>query len=148
MNSLFNIAMLALFAAGWAGCASNKASEPEAVVDVDRSLAYLGPEVRPENLLFPDFLFTDDLALGQHGRIPGTPLIGAGMTGKKPLKEFSHRYTRLLAQNGWSVTLAEFSPHAFRLQATTGSEALEIRGVQGTGPTCLFLLYHPSSATL
>lgn len=125
-----------------AGCATPPSPEP-AVADADAML-YLEPGLRPETLLFPEYLLMEGFELDQHGRIPESRLVGAGMKSKLPLGTVLRRFNDVLASKGWSVTQAEMGHQSFRLMAAQKGETLEIRAVQGSGATQVFVLYQPA----
>lgn len=123
------------------GCAS---AEKPAEVRVEDVMLFLEPGLRPEPLLFPEYLFLEGFELDQHGRIPQTALVGAGLKTKMPLKMVLRRYKAVLALKGWRVgTVEEEEEQSFRLMAVKKGETLEIRVVQGTGLTQVFILYWP-----
>ena len=137
---IFQITALLLLA----GCATTEA--PAVVHDEDVMLV-LEAGLRPENLLFPEYLFLLDLELDQHGRIPQSTLIGADLRTEVDLKTIQRQYNKVLAAHGWQITKAEFAMQSFRLMAGKEGEFLEIRGVQGTGSTQVFILYTPDTGT-
>jgi hypothetical protein len=114
------------------------------IVDDEESMTYLEPGLRPEPLLFPEYLFMEGYELGQHGRIPKTTLIGIDLKTKAGIKVVLRQFNKLLATKGWTVTKAEMAPQSFRLLAAMQGETLEIRAVQGTGATQVFILYQPA----
>jgi len=128
------------------GCTTTEQS-PAVVEDADAML-YLDSQLRPENLLFPEYLFMADFELDQHGWIPGSSVVGVDLKTKLDLKTTLQRFTDLLALKGWSITKEEVMERSFRLLAAMKGEALEIRGVRGSGPTQVFILYQPEPATL
>lgn len=127
------------------GCATPDAP---AVVKEEDVMLFLEPGLRPETLLFPEYLFLEGLELDQHGRIPETAWIGAGLKTREDLKTIMRQYNRVLASKGWQVTKAEIAEQSFRLLATSKGDRLEIRAVQGSGPTQVFILYKPDTRTL
>jgi hypothetical protein len=124
------------------GCAT---TEPATVVQDADTMIFLEPGLRPETYLFPEYLFMEDFELDQHGRIPETTLVGIDLKTDLGLKTVLRRFNNLLASNGWKITKAEMAEQSFRLLAAMGDETLEIRAVQGTGGTQVFVLYQPSS---
>lgn len=126
------------------GCVTPE--EPILVKDEDVML-YLEPGLRPESLHFPEYLFLEGLELNQHGRIPETPWVGAGLKTEVALKTVMRQYNIVLASKGWQVTKAEMAKQSFRLLATNKADRLEIRAVQGSGPTQVFILYKPDTGT-
>lgn len=124
------------------GCAS---TEKPAVVQEEDVMLFLKPGLRPESLLFPEYLLLYGLELDTHGRIPQSPLIGVGLNTEMGLKTVLHRYNAVLANQGWQITKAEMAKQSFRLLASMKGETLEIRAVQGTGPTQVFILYKPDA---
>jgi len=127
------------------GCATTEQSP--VVVDADTML-YLDPQLRPENLLFPEYLFMADFELDQHGWIPGSSVVGVDLKTKLDLMTTLQQFTDVLALKGWSITKEEVMDRSFRLLAAMKGEALEIRGVRGSGPTQVFILYQPDPETL
>jgi len=107
-------------------------------------MIHLGANLRPENLLFPEYLFMTDFELDQHGRVPKSSWVGAGLKTKLGLQVVFQRFNDVLAFKGWKTTVLESSKHAFRLRAALKEDTLEVRGVQGTGPTQVFILYRPT----
>lgn len=140
MRAVFIFQILLVLFLG--GCATTE--QPAVVQDAD-AMIYLEPGLRPENLLFPEYLFMEDFELDQHGRIPGTTLIGVDLKTNLGLKTALRRFNNLLASKGWKITKAEMAKQSFRLKAVMADETLEIRAVQGAGPTQVFILYQPSS---
>ncbi len=126
-----------------AGCKTPVPPEPE-VADADAML-YLAPGLRPEILLFPDYLFIEGIELDQHGRIPNSTLIGVDMKSALDLKTVLRRFNQVLVSRGWTIRKAEVETQSFRLMASLGHETLEIRAVQGAGPTQVFILYQPDA---
>ena len=123
------------------GCAS--AETPATVLDEDVML-FLAPGLRTETLLFPEYLLMEDLELDVHGRIPHSTLVGGGLKTKLGLKEVLQCYAAVLETQGWQAEPAEVTNSSFRLMASKPDETLEIRAVQGTGPTQIFILYQPT----
>ena len=138
--------ILLMIGLGASGCMTSE--EPmEPVVDVDASLEFLEPGLRPEVLLFPEYLMMEEFELHQHGRIPETPLVGGGMKTEVSLSVVRGRFNDVLADNGWQLEKTEIGRQSFRLIASRGAEQVEIRAVQGGGPTQVFILYTPDPAT-
>ena len=108
-------------------------------------MIFLEAGLRPENLLFPEYLFMEGFELDQHGRIPETTLIGIDLKTDLGLKATLRMFNTLLVSKRWRITKAEIAKQSFRLQASMADEILEIRAVQGAGPTQVFILYQPSS---
>ena len=132
---LFAVACLLI-----AGCMAPK--EPaEPVVDAAETLTFLEAGLRPEVLLFPDYLLMEDFQLFQHGRITQTNLIGAGMKTDFDLATVRRQFSDVLASKGWKTDKMEMGKQSFRQMASLQGETLEIRAVQGTGPTQVFILY-------
>lgn len=126
------------------GCATYQPlSAPEPVIDPAAAMEYLEPGLRPEVLLFPEYLMLESFELNQHGRIPETELIGAGIKTRLGLTIARRRFMDQLDANGWNTTKVEIEAHSFRLMAEKPLETIEIRGVQGVGPTEIFMLYRP-----
>ena len=108
-------------------------------------MLHLGGQVRPENLLFPEYLLMVDFELDQHGRIPASTVVGIDLKTKLDLETTLRRFKDMLTSHGWNITQEEVAEHSFRLLAGMKGESLEIRAVQGSGPTQIFVLYRPSS---
>lgn len=111
--------------------------------DADAML-HLGNVLRPENLLFPEYLLMPDFELDQHGQIPGSSVVGVDLTTKLDLKTTQRQFNDMLAFHGWSIAREEVTESSFRLLAIMKGDSLEIRAVQGSGPTQIFVLYRPS----
>ncbi len=95
-------------------------------------------------ILFPDYFLMDEFELQDHGHIPRTHLIGAGMTAKLPLVDVRSRFNDQLFAHQWNTDTMEMGRQSFRIMASHEGETVEIRGVQGSsGPTHVFLLYTP-----
>ncbi|WP_372805796.1 hypothetical protein [Pontiella sp.] len=106
-------------------------------------MTFLEAGFRPEVLLFPEFLLMEDFELHQHGRIPETRLVAAGMNSSLGLASVRMRFSEALGEAGWSMGKVEMAKQSFRMLATLGVEELEIRAVQGGADTQVFLLYLP-----
>ncbi len=124
-------------------CGCTTTEQPLVVVEDADAMLHLGSELRPENLLFPEYLLMADFELDQHGRIPGSTVVGGDLKTELDLKTTLRRFNDLLASNGWSITKQEVAEDFFRLLATMKGDTLEIRAVQGSGPTQVFILYQP-----
>lgn len=111
-------------------------------------MLHLGTDLRPENLFFPEYLFMGDFELDQHGMIPGSTLVGVDLKTKLDLNSSLQRFKDMLALKGWSITSEEVVEHSFCLLAKKKGETLEIRAVQGSGPTQVFILYQPTPEPL
>jgi hypothetical protein len=107
-------------------------------------MLYLDPFLRPDTYLFPDYLFMEDFEIDQHGRIPETTLIGIDLKTDLAVKTVLRQFNKVLANNGWKISKAEIAEQSFRLLADMKDETLEVRAVQGSGPTQVFVLYQPS----
>lgn len=127
------------------GCFSPR-PEPEPIVDQSAAMEILEPGLRPEILLFPEYLMMEDFELNQHGRIPESELVGGGMRSRLSLSMVRTRFMDVLDSNGWKNTRLEIEKQSFRLMAVHQKEQIEIRGVQGIGPTEIFILYRPAPA--
>ena len=138
--SVYSFPVAAIFVL--CGCVS---TEPPAVVQQEDVMLFLEPGLRPETLLFPEYLLLEDFELEAHGRIPQTPLVGAGLKTPMGLKTVLQRYSNILALRGWRIDKTEQENQSFRLMASKKAETLEIRAVQGTGPTQVFILYKPAT---
>ena len=93
---------------------------------------------------FPDYFLMEGFELHDHGRIPRTALIGAGMSVDLELSAVRAGFSDVLHENRWETETTEIGRQSFRIMASNASERVEIRGVQGTsGPTQIFLLYTP-----
>lgn len=126
------------------GCTTPEPSE--AVVEDADAMLHLGWDLRPENLLFPEYLFMADFDLDQHGMIPGSTLVGIDLKTNLDLTTTQRRFNELLATKGWNITMDEIGEHSFRLFAAMKGDTLEVRAVQGAGPTQVFILYQPKPA--
>ncbi len=125
-----------------AGCMSSE--EPlEPVVFSEETMVFLEPGLRPEVLLFPDYFLMEDFELNQHGNIPASDLVGAGLRTELDLKVAMRRFNDALDANGWMTEKTEFGKNAFRTLASTADEYIEIRAVQGNDVTEIFVLYRP-----
>ena len=113
------------------------------VVDDDAAMEFLMPGLRPEMLLFPDYLLMDEYELNQHGRIPESEMIGAGLRTKLNLTVVRGQFADVLAAQGWQTAKMEIDRQSFRLIAEHKEERVEIRAVQALGPTEIFILYDP-----
>lgn len=134
---LYTIILLLL-----AGCkAPPEPAEP--VVDSNAALEFLQPGLRPEVLLFPEYLLMEEYELHQHGRIPESELVGAGMRTRLSLATVRKEYSDVLESKGWSISKMEIERQAFRLIANLKKETVEIRAVQARGPTEVFILFDP-----
>jgi hypothetical protein len=96
-------------------------------------------------VLFPDYLLIDGFELNDHGRISGTELIGADMTAAQDVGAVRILISDQLSMHEWRTDKMEIGRQYFRALASHAGEELEIRAVQGTGPTQVFILYHPSA---
>jgi len=95
-------------------------------------------------VLFPRYLLMDGLKLHDHGRIPRTGLIGAGMSAERDISSVRTGFNDVLHMHGWETETMEIGRQSFRIIASHAGERIEIRGVQGaSGPTQVFLLYTP-----
>jgi hypothetical protein len=93
---------------------------------------------------FPEYFLMEGFELHDHGRIPRTSLIGAGMSVDLDLSAVRTGFSDVLYENQWETETMEIGRQSFRIIATYRLETVEIRGVQGTsGPTQIFLLYAP-----
>jgi len=135
---LFQLGVVLLLA----GCTTTE--PPPAVEDAD-VLLYLEPELRPEILQFPEYLFMEDFEIDQHGGVPETTLTAGGLKTKLDLKTVRQRFEGLLVSKGWKINQSEELEQSFRLMASMKGEAVEIRAVQGTGDTQVFILYRPAA---
>lgn len=117
----------------------------EPVVNSDAALEFLQPGLRPEVLLFPEYLLMEECELHQHGRIPETNLVGAGIRTKLSLSTVRKEYSDALDTKGWNISKMEIDRQAFRIIATLRDQEIEIRAVQGRGPTEVFILYNPGT---
>ena len=119
-----------------AGCASK---EPE------RDFLDSAPiAARQHPVLFPEYFLMDGIELHDHGRIPRTNLIGAGMSSMSDLAEVRTGFNDVLHAHQWETDTMEIGRQSFRIIASQSGETVELRGVQGTsGPVQIFLLYTP-----
>lgn len=125
------------------GCATTE--PPPVVVEDADAMLYLGAGLQPENLLFPEYLLMADFELDQHGRIPASSVVGIDLKTKLDLETTLRRFSDMLASHGWSIAQEEVTEHSFRLLLGMKGESLEIRAVQGSGPTQIFVLYRPAA---
>lgn len=113
------------------------------VVDNMETMEFLEPGLRPETILFPRYFLMEGFELQRHGRLPGTSLVGAGMKTREGLASVRRNLNDLLSAYGWDVEKMEIESKSFRLMASFKKETVEIRAVQGSGPTQIHLLYGP-----
>jgi hypothetical protein len=126
------------------GCMSSK--EPvEPVVFPEEAMLFLEAGLRPEVLLFPEYFLMEDFELNQHGNIPASDLVGAGLRTKLDLNVSMRRFNDALDSNGWTTEKTELGKKSFRTLASTADEFIEIRAVQGDDVTEIFVLYRPKS---
>ena len=111
------------------------------IVEETEAMLHLGENVKPENLFFPEYLLMADFEVDQHGKIPNTPWVGADLKTKLSLNTTRRRYVEVLNRRDWTTTILESRRQSFRLMATLNGDVLEIRAVQGSGPTQVFILY-------
>ena len=137
-NTVWGVLLVVLLA----GCAT-QSDFTAPVVLAEESMEFLEPGLRPEVLLFPDYFLMEDFELKQHGKIPGSPLIGGGLKTPLALTVVRSRFNDALATHEWEIDTVEIGKNSFRIKASFNGEALEVRAVQGAGPTQVFLLYHP-----
>ena len=128
-------------------CACSTPEPPAVVAEEDEAMLHPDAQLRPENLLFPEYLFMADFELDQHGRIPGSTVVGADLKTELDLKPTLQRFSSVLASNGWTIAKEEVAEQSFRMMAAMKGDTLEIRAVQGSGPTQVFILYQPRSGT-
>ncbi len=96
------------------------------------------------SVLFPDYFLMDGFELHDHGHIPNTRLIGAGMSADLDLATVRGRFNDVLYLHEWNTDALEIGRQSFRIIASHNGASVEVRGVQGTsGPTRIFLLYTP-----
>ena len=122
------------------GCSS---PDTPAVVADEEVMLFLKSGLRPEVLLFPEYLLLEDLELDAHGRIRESTWIGAGLQTKLPLKAVHENYQAVLLAKGWRLDPAEVTLQSVRIMASKAGETLEIRVVQGIGSAQIFILYRP-----
>ena len=134
--------ILILFTTLLAGCVTT--DEPGgAVVNTAESMEFLEPGLRPEILLFPEYLLMEDFELNQHGEIPGSSLVGGGLKTELGLKLVRSRFSTALAENNWVIDNVDIGKSSFRIKGSLDNEYIEIRAVQGSGATQVFILYQP-----
>jgi hypothetical protein len=121
-----------------AGCATVPMQEAEDAPAPESPL--------PPVVLFPDYFLMEGFRLNDHGRIPGTLLIGADMTVTQELRAVRSLINDQLSRHEWTTDKMEIGRQYFRILASQAGEEIEIRAVQGTGPTQVFLLYRPSAS--
>lgn len=113
------------------------------VVDANAVMTFLQSDLMPEKLLFPEFLLMEDFELNQHGRIPGSSMIGGDMQTNLKLTEVRGRFGDALSSNGWKIDRVEVGGGSFRMLASKAGEEVEVRAVQETGAAQVFILYTP-----
>lgn len=115
----------------------------ETVIDDAEVLVFLDPDLRPEVLLFPEYLLLEGFELDQHGRIPGTTLVGVELKADRSLQDVLQQIQDLLLGKGWAMDHTEVAAQSFRLMATRQGDQVEVRAIQGTGSTQVFILFRP-----
>ncbi len=101
-------------------------------------------EQRPV-IMFPGYFLMDGYELHDHGHIPQTRLIGAGMSAKLDMAAVRQQFSDVLYSHQWTTDKMELGRQYFRIMASHDGETVEIRAVQGSsGPVQVFLLYTPS----
>ncbi len=125
------------------GCAT---APTKLTIDSDETLVVIDDYIRPEKLLFPEYLMLEDAELEQHGRIPGTPVLGTGLVIKAKLGVVHRRYREVLSSKGWTVEQFDADRQSFRIKAAGKEGEIEIRAVQGTKrETHVFILLTPAA---
>lgn len=120
------------------GCASLRSEKPEG----PKPLATIKQDDQSIPIYFPECFLLKGARLNDHGRIPSTPLVGAGMTANESLSSVHSQYQDVMQANGWVVDQEEEGRQSFRMIASLAGATVELRAVQGTtGPTQIFLLY-------
>ena len=127
------------------GCAG---PEGPPVVRHEDVMLFMDSSLHPENLLFPEYLLLEGYELDAHGRIPNSSLIGVGLKANLALRTVLQQYNKLLSVQKWEVTKMEMAGKSFRILAEKKGENVEIRAVQGTGVTQVFILYTPAEVEL
>jgi hypothetical protein len=120
-----------------AGCMS-----PPIQMEEDASVVVPPPPVA----LFPDCFLMEGFTLNDQGHISGTGLIGADMTVLQDVGAVRSLISEQLSLHEWTTDKMEIGRQYFRVLASHAGEEVEIRAVQGTGPTQVFLLYKPSAS--
>lgn len=121
-----------------AGCAT-------APIPVEDTPTVKAPQ-RP-TALFPDYFFMEGFKLNDQGYIPDTGLIGGDMTVEMDLSAVRSLFNEQLSVHAWTTDKMEIGRQYFRVLASHAGEEIEIRAVQGTGPTQVFVLYRPAPST-
>ena len=122
------------------GCALLRSEKPEGPAP----LATITQDDESIPIYFPECFLLKGARLNDHGRIPSSPLVGAGMTANESLSSVHSQYLDVLQANGWVVDQEEEGRQSFRVIASLAEATVELRAVQGTtGPTQIFLLYTP-----
>ena len=103
-------------------------------------------EPPPLVVLFPDYFLMEGFTLNDQGHISGTGLIGADMTVAQELGAVRNLVSEQLSLHTWTTDKMEIGRQYFRVLASHAGEEIEIRAVQGTGPTQVFLLYRPAAS--
>jgi len=97
-------------------------------------------------VLFPDYFLMDGFELHDHGHIPDTPLVGAGMSTDLDLSSVRTRFSDTLHFHQWETESMEIGKQSFRIIAAHAREMVEIRAVKGSyGPVQIFILYSPKA---
>lgn len=126
------------------GCASVPRGPTKPVVDQKESMLFLDPDLIPEKLFFPDYFLMESFELHQHGCIPGSLWAGGDMKTPLGLNAVFSCFSDVLSARGWKIDKLEQEEQFFRLTASLEVAQVEIRAVQGNGPTHVFLLYWPA----
>ena len=126
-----------------AGCVTR---EPKKEFLPNAAIGVQGQGGGRDVVLFPDYFRMDGYQLNDHGRIPRTHLIGAGMTANLELAAVRTQFSDVLHSRNWTTDRMEIGRQSFRIMASHSGETVEIRAVQGSsGPTQIFLLYTPEA---
>ena len=138
--------ILLFFVAALNGCvAPPKSVEPaEPVVDDTELMTYIDAELRPETILFPEYLLMEGFELDRHGRIPGSSLVGVGLKTKFPLAQVRRDVSQIMKAHDWITERTDIGGSSFRVMASLKLEKLEVRAVQGSGETQVFIVYTPA----
>lgn len=141
MRTWIGIFLLCGCASLLSGCTLLRSEQPEAPTP----LGTITQDDESIPIYFPGYFLLNDARLNDHGRIPATSLVGAGITANASLSAVHRQYQDLLQEHGWVTEREEAGRQSFRVMAWLLGATVEIRAVQGSsGPTQIFLLYTPA----
>ncbi len=136
------ISLIGCMLAILAGCATQSDEE---LPDWTPVPGQAGEGAQRPTVQFPDYFLIDGYVLHDHGHIPNTRLIGAGLSANLDLTTVRKQFNDQLFAHGWNTDKVEMGKQSFRIIAShKEGDTVEIRAVQGSsGPTQVFLLYTP-----